>query len=63
MCTVLTACSAVRYSTAAVRIVTVFIQILLKVVFYGTGIAAVRIVTVCVQFLQLVVFYGTVLQQ
>jgi len=36
MCTVLNACSAVRYSTAAVRIVTVFVQFLLIVVLYGT---------------------------
>jgi len=35
MCTVVTACSAVWYCTAAVRIVTVLVQILMHVVLYG----------------------------
>ena len=38
MCTVLTACSIVRYSTAGVRIVKICVQFLLLVVLYVTGL-------------------------
>jgi len=36
MCTVLTACSNLRYSNAALRVVKICVQFLLIVVFYGT---------------------------
>jgi len=61
MCTVLTACSIVRYCTAEVGIFKICVQFLPLVVLYGTVTAEVRIFKICVQFLLLVVLYGTVL--
>jgi len=62
MCTVLTACSAVRYHNAAVRIVRVYVNFLQLVVLYGTVLQQYEWLNMCT-VLMLIVLYGTVLQQ
>ena len=63
VCTVLNACTIVRYSTAGVRMLKYVCTVLnaCSIVRYST--AGVRIVKMCVQFLMFVLLCGTVLQE